>query len=254
MDEIQLLQAKFDDLVDRSEKVGCACTRFLSPKELFYLQNHIRLQHPDINYLVDGGYPDAERKLIFVMSDYYEESYIDKEDYYKLVCIEGSGYHTNTHKDFLGALLGLGLQREMLGDICIENNSAYVFVLPKVCEFLQAKPCPLTTVGRDKVKISFVDLERAQGFRRSFEKVSASVASLRLDAVVCAITSLSREKSSSAIDLGLVTHNYEIPKKGMTQIKDGDVISIRGHGKFVINVTDLTTKKGKIKINAMKYK
>ena len=254
MDEIQLLQARFDDLVERSEKIGCACTRFLSPKELFYLQNHIKLQHPGINYFVDGGYPDAERKLIFVMSDYYDESYIDREDYYKLICIEGSGYHANSHKDFLGSLLGLGLQREMIGDICIEGNSAYVFVLPSVCDFLLTKPSPLTTVGRDKVKLSLADLSAAQNFKRSFEHISASVASLRLDAVVCAITPLSREKSTAAIDIGLVTLNYEIPKRSIAQVKDGDVISVRGHGKFVIKLTDGITKKGKIKINALKYK
>jgi len=254
MDEIQLLQAKFSDLVDRAEKVGCTCTRYLSPKEIYLLQKYIKLQHPDIRYLVDGGYPDAERKLIFVLSEYYEESYIEKEDYYRLLRIEGSRYSVNSHKDYLGALLGLGFEREMIGDICIEGNSAYVFVLPKVWDFLQINPCPLTAVGRDKVRVTSVDIQTAHRFKRSFENISASVSSLRLDAVVCAITPLSREKSSNAIELGLVTHNYEVASRSITQVKDLDVISVRGHGKFVIKLTDRTTKKGKIKINAMKYK
>lgn len=253
MDDIQLLQAKFEDLLERSEKFGCACTRFLSPKESFFLLKYIKFHHPDIKFLVDGGYPDAERKLIFVLSDFFDESFIFKEDHYRLMRIEGSGYYDNSHKDYLGALLGLGLEREMIGDICIDGNSAYVFVLPKICEFLLSVPCPLVTVGRDKVKVSSVSFDVANAFKRDYEKIPTLVSSLRLDCVVCALTGLSREKCDKAIASGLVTHNYEIASRSHVQVKDGDIISVRGHGKFLINVTDQTTKKGKIKINAMKY-
>ena len=102
MDELELLKAKFEDVVVRSEKLGCACTRFLSPKEQFHLQNHVRLCHPDLVCHMDGGYPDAERKLMFVLLDWFDASYISKEDYYQLICIKGSGYSKLLHKDYMG--------------------------------------------------------------------------------------------------------------------------------------------------------
>ena len=112
---------------------------------------------------------------------------------------------------------------------------------------------PLTLVGRDKVKITKASLNDAINFKRDFDVSTVSVASLRLDAVVAAITPLSREKGIKAIELGLVTHNYELATKGSSQVNDGDIISVKGYGKFVINLTDQVSKKGKIKIKAMKY-
>lgn len=254
MDEIILLQAKLEDTIRKSDSFGYACTHFLSPKELFHLQNYVQFNHPDIRLHIDGGYPDSERKLLFVLSDYFEPSYIPKEDHYRLICIQGSGYCKNTHRDYLGSLLALGISREMIGDICIEDNCAYVFVLPNIESFLLSEQRPLVTVGRDKVKVCSVPLDRAIGFVRSFEKIHSTVASLRLDCVVSAIVGISRDKSEKTITLGVVTHNYEIANKPSSTVKDGDIISVKGYGKFIINVTDQLSKKGKIKINAMKYK
>lgn len=248
-----MLQARLEDLIVKAERSGCACTHFLSPKESFHLQNYIKFYHPDIKFVLDGGYPDAERKLMFILADYFDASFVFKEDYYRLICIQGSGYCQNTHRDYLGALLGLGLSREMIGDICIEGNLAYVFVLPKTYEFLMSGSTSLA-VGRDKVKILAASPADAKDFRRDYEMQSVLSSSLRLDCVVCAVIGVSRDKCEKAIALGLVTHNYEVACKSHTEVKNGDIISVKGYGKFVVHITGQTSKKGKIKINAMKYK
>jgi len=253
MDDIKLLQAKLDDLIVKAERLGCVCTHFLSPKESFHLQNYIKFYHPDIKFFTDGGYPDAERSLIFVLADYFDASFVCKEDHYRMICVQGSGYYSNTHRDYLGALLGLGLSREMIGDIYVDGYSAYIFVLPKTYDFLLSDDCKNLTVGRDKVKVLPASLDLAKEFKRDFEIVPALCSSLRLDCVVCSVTGISRDKCEKSIAMGLVTHNYEVASKAHTEIKDGDVISVKGYGKFVISLTELRSKKGKIRINAMKY-
>lgn len=253
MDDISLLQAKIDDLVRKSENFGCVCTRFLSPKESFDLQKYIRFSHPGVTFFVDGGYPDAERVLIFIIADYFDKSFVCKEDFYRLICIEGSGYYQNSHRDFLGSLLGLGITREMIGDIYIDGKFAYAFVLPGLADFLLTKPCPLTTVGRDKVRVYAENLDHAVSFKRDFECKSLLVSSLRLDCVVSGVLGVSRDKCDKLISMGAVTRNYEISDKAHTEVKDDDVISVKGYGKYRIRLTGVFSKKGKIKVNAMKY-
>lgn len=253
MDDTKLLQAKLEDLIVKAESHGCVCTHFLSPKESFHLQNYIKFHHPDVKCFTDGGYPDAERRLIFILADYFDASFVCKEDHYRMIRVQGSGYYSNTHRDYLGALLGLGLSREMIGDIYVDGYSAYIFVLPKTYDFLLSDDCKSLTVGRDKVKVLPASLNLAEGFKRDFEIVPALCSSLRLDCVVCAVIGISRDKCEKSIAMGLVTHNYEVASKAHAEIKDGDVISVKGYGKFVINLTESRSKKGKIRINAMKY-
>lgn len=253
MDDLSLLYARFEDLLKIAQRKGCASTNFLSPRESLLLQSYITFSHPDISYIIDGGYPDAERKLVFIMSDTFEEAYLDKSEYYRLVCLQGSGYFVNTHRDYLGALLALGISRDMIGDIYVNENMAYVFVLPRIEEFLLSQPSLIQSVGRDKVKVFSVDIDVANTFVREFQEIAVTVASTRLDCVVSAIIGVSREKCEKMLVGGMISLNYEIATRAHSKVDDSDVISVRGYGKFVVRLTGMTSKKGKIKIIAMKY-
>ena len=169
--------------------------------------------------------------------------------------IKTSGYVKLAHRDFLGSLIGLGIDRAALGDILINDDGAIVFVNPKVAELIKNE---LTYIGRDKVKSEYVTLPDDFNFSRQFEKVSGTVASARLDAVVSELGRTSRENAKKLIEDGLVEHNYFTAVRCDREVTNGDVISIRKTGaakggKFIVDSVDTHSNKGRIRLFARRY-
>jgi RNA-binding protein YlmH len=133
-----------------------------------------------------------------------------------------------THRDYMGAALGLGIGREWLGDIRLVEDGAYVFCLPSVERLLVEE---LDKVGRVGVKAASCALGDIPPLERKVKRVTFTVKSLRLDAVVGAMFGLSRTAAAELIRMGAATVNYEPCLHVDAPVKVGDVISLRGHGK-----------------------
>ncbi len=216
-----------------------------------------------------GGYPDFERGVLMCFPEYMSytsfmasgyitpdgDSYRDisdiSGDFISLLRISCSSFTSLSHRDYLGALLGLGIERSSIGDISVNgDHEAYVFVLSKISEFVSSE---LKAVGRTPVNISIRDISEAVKIKQNLRPFDTVSSSLRLDCVVSSITGISRDKSKSMISSGLVEHNYLARSKVDAEVSASDIISIRGYGKYRILSTDTKTSKGKYRLKVAKY-
>ncbi len=168
-----------------------------------------------------------------------------------LVSIEGSGHRELSHRDILGSLMGLGITRQSVGDICmISGSSAVVALTGKLFEYVSSE---LSKVGSDGVRISLVPEPDKFVFERQFEEIGVTVASMRLDGVVSAVTGMSRTRASEQICAGLVQLSGIVCTDTSADVKPGDNLSVRGYGKFLVAATDGVTRKSRIRVVIKKY-
>ena len=254
---LNALYARLSDLCGRAERGEMAVSAFLSPAELHFAENYLKTCGARFGSY--GGYADAERKRVLVLPDYMEDARIpeDLETYgesprISALQITGSGYVTLSHRDFLGALLGLGLERSVVGDIHLTDGAqgAYVWVEESIAPFVCSE---LRSVGRDTVKVKEVTLPDGFSPVRKTIPIRDTVASPRLDAVVASLCSLSREQARETVERGLVELNYESEERGDRTVTAPAVISVRGHGKFRVTSLSELTKKGRLRLVAEKY-
>ncbi len=155
-----------------------------------------------------------------------------------------------THRDFLGALMSLGIERETVGDILVEDGRCVLFVKEEIRDYITSQ---LFKVGNVGVRITEADTSSLPK-GRGFDEKDYTVSSLRLDAVVAAVSGLSREKTKTLILSGSVTRNYEVCQNISRQVEESDVITIRGKGKYVVNGVLGETKKHRIRISIIHYR
>ena len=230
------------DLAKRCDKAGAAqYSPFLNPREV-----KLALPRCKGNFSVDsfGGYDGAERKMLSFCP--YGEEPCHPVCALKIVSGDGA---VHSHRDYLGAILSLGIKREKLGDIVTCDDCAVVFCDEGISDFISMN---LNKVASSSVtclpcEVSEITVERKFSVRTS------SVASLRLDAVLASAIGKSRETASELIGRGLVQVNYDIAKSVSARIESGDVISARGFGKMIIETDCSTTKKGRVKINIKQF-
>lgn len=153
------------------------------------------------------------------------------------------------HRDFLGALMNLGIERCLLGDIIVRDNTAYVFVLKKMCDYI------INTITR--IKHTTVNCEICNNCDISLEPVfkeeKGSVASERIDAIISFAFNMSRSEAGNYISAGKVfVEGIEINSKSH-MLKYGNIVSVRGKGRFIFDEIISTTKKGRYFIKIRKY-
>lgn len=165
--------------------------------------------------------------------------------------MRGSGYVKLTHRDYLGALLALGLKRSVIGDIEVsELFEARVFVLEKCADYIIQN---LSSVGRDTVRVSRCELAADHELKRSFAPIVGTVASPRLDCMIAELASLSRSEAANEISSGNVELNYRTAARTDHTTNEGDIISVRGHGKYVLVAFGDLNRRGRIRFEAKKY-
>lgn len=220
-------------------------TRFLAPRELNMITQRFE-KFADVE--VFGGYDNAERALV----RFYDRSFCYEEVHWPIsvLKITSSGGAVFGHRDYLGSLLGLGIKREMLGDIVICNDCAAVFCHSDIEDFIIFN---FTKVGRMSVRCELCNIDEFDLPARTFKEKSVTVSSLRLDCVVSAATNLSRSSATEAVRRGAVTHNYEAAQSSSKVVANEDVISVRGFGKFVVECSGELTKKGRYHVTIKQY-
>ena len=146
-----LFEAKIADLVQKAERYECGCSAFLTPKEQIVAKRILAEKRTDAVSFFFGGYGDSERNRLFLLPDYMAvEQELDTavllENYREIlkesvaaVLVKGSGYRKLTHREYMGSVLGLGVERAVIGDIVVlDDFSAVVFCDPKMADFFVA--------------------------------------------------------------------------------------------------------------------
>ncbi len=261
--ELKLFYARLCDL-ERKAEGGLVChSSFLTPSEQFRAERYFSTKGKKDEICFFGGYHAAERKQIFLLPEYISSVAAGdrevlfemlKEDFAESAValrITGSGFRTLTHRDYLGTLLSLGIERETLGDICVlDEHSAIVFCSREMESHILLS---LTSIANDKVKVEREQADADMPSTKRYQAFTDTVASERLDCVVAALFNLSRDKAQNLIRAGAVEHNYEAASRTDAYVKADDLISARGYGKFVIRDISQATKKGRIRLFADKY-
>ena len=180
------------------------------------------------------------------------ENYEDNETKYpnKILNIKNlSKFKKQEHKDYLGSLLGLNIKRELLGDILVYENGAYVIVSEKISDFLLNN---LVQIGRTPCEVSVTD-DMKELPETEFQEIIIRVNSERLDSIVSELVNISRGSASEAVESGNIMLNYVVQKRKDKNVDISDIITIRQHGKFIFSNDLGMTKKGKKKLLFKKY-
>lgn len=235
-----------EDLRDRCER-SCSITNslFLTPAEQYALSKWAS-RAADCKMLLKGGAEGSERNAAFFLPFYMAEGDLDESEYIRCIKVT-AGFGQPGHRDYMGAVLGLGIKREWLGDILVSEGTAHIFCLSSVAEHLLAS---LDKVGRFGVKTKEIPLSEAPAVKREVKEVTFSVMSLRLDAVTAGMFNLSRTSAAAMIAAGEVSLNYSECLKCDAQLQPGDIISLRGHGKGSLATIGGQSRKGRTFVTA----
>ena len=256
---LTILFARLDDLYRNADRGILGSTSFLSPRDLHFAEVHLRTSGQSSRTAVWGGYAESERKRIYILPEFMEGAeYADFSEYgfesdISAVEVTGSGYRKLSHRDFLGSVLGLGLERDVIGDVIVQEGEkprATIICDKAVSDFICEN---LSKVGSDTVKTRVVDIESIEPPERRFLHISDTVASDRLDGVVASLISTSRETAKEIVLDGAVEVDYECSERPDKALTAPCTVSIRGYGKFRINSLADKTKKGRIRLDADKY-
>ncbi len=272
-DESRLLLARLDDLSARAARGETVSSPFLTPREAKMASRHLASRLAAGTAVLWGGYPDAERVRAVLFPDYVE-GMVDPalcaqdapaaleaaglEDVAEvlrestiLLSIEGSGYRVLSHRDYLGSVLGLGLDRDAVGDILVTGeHTACLITGTPMDDFLLSH---LEKVATDAVRVHRLPAGSRVQAERRLQPITDTVASERLDCVVAALCNLSRDRAQTAIRQGLCEVDYEPAEDCDRPLSPPCVLSVRGVGKFAVHGFDGTTKKGRMRLVAGKY-
>lgn len=244
-DKDKLFNSKLDDAVFLCQKRQKPYFfSFLSEAEQAAAKRYLDYTGFD-SYSFFGGYPESERKMLCL--DYYDDN---PEFPVSAVEFKFRPADKLTHRDFLGALMSLGLERDTVGDILVEDGRCVVFVKSEISDFVKSQ---ISKIGRAGVKVYDAKLDSLPK-GRGVEENSVIVSSLRLDNIVAAITGLSRDKTKNLILSGNVTLNFVECTNISKAVNEDDVLTVRGKGKYKINGVMGETKKHRIRISIIHYR
>lgn len=225
-----------------------AATDFLSPAEQRAAQELLHAAAIHEGYAFRGGYERAERKMLFFLPDWQEEA--DASDAMAFLRAAWHESEHPTHRDLLGSLMALGVERETLGDILVSEGSADLIVSAGVAQYLLDN---WTGAGRTALRLTAIGADALRVPEQKVKEIRDTVATLRLDAVTAAGFSMSRGKAAELIAAGRVQKNYREVTKGDASVAQGDVISARGLGKFEVAEVGGLSKKGRTGILLRRY-
>ncbi|MBO5343154.1 MAG: RNA-binding protein [Ruminococcus sp.] len=246
-----LFAPRLADMLRRCERDCCSVfSRFLDERQCAEAELWCRKNAGELHYGFFGGFPDARRRILALYHD-YSADYIREE--LPIVCLTFTFREEDKldHRSFLGSFLALGLKRDTIGDIVIKDAFAQAAVTETAARDITAS---ISRIGRVGVKITDslpfeLTLEEAQQFR----EIGCTVASLRLDCIAAAAAGLSREKAASLIRCEKAEVNH-LPVTSLSyELKEGDVLSLRGSGRFILSGINGISKKGRIHIILKKY-
>lgn len=193
-----------------------------------------------------GGFDGAQRKMFGVFPDYIQ----DRNAEFPLCFVKISHSRPLTHRDFLGSLMSLGVKREIVGDILVGEDKSFIIIQSSMCDYVLDNVVKIGNVG---VKLSICNSDEIVFSENRFEDRSEIVTSMRIDCVVSAFTNKSRSESEKLISSERVVVNDAIVSSCSKNVYEGDIISIRSFGKYIVGPVISKTKKGRLKLSYKKY-
>ena len=237
-----------EDLARRCENRGVPTnTGFLTPAERYALEHDPALRMAKIVF--HGGYPEAERTMAFFLPDWMEADALDASEHICAIRLTAA-FGEPGHRDYMGAILGMGVGREWVGDIVVEGHEAIALCQPSVLRHLLS----IDKVGRYGVKAVEIPLDEIPVREKRTEERRFTVMSPRLDAVAAGLFHLSRTECARQIAMGTLSLNYSECLKPDAPVKEGDVLALRGAGKGRIAEIGGSSRKGRMFVTAELYK
>ena len=254
--EDKLLISKMLDKIELSKlKNKIENTDFLDMYNKHLLEKILKQEKIE-NYIISGGTEDTERDIIVFYPEKLKEVVnISYKKILPITCIRinlpKEMYGKYSHRDYLGGLMKLGIKREKIGDIFVFEDGADILILDEISKFLLNNISSLTRFSKSKIeKISIEDIRKKEINKEEFKLI---VPSMRLDAVISELLRTSRGKAEEIIKEQRVFVNFENVDKLTRQIKEKDLITVRGKGRFEIVEIEGTTRNDRIKLIANKY-
>ena len=249
--EDQMLLASVNDKLDQAMSMYMVTrTNFLDMRQKTLVADAWKTMgkgQKEIRLEFFGGYEDAERTVAFFLPDYMEDLPAE-------LCVIRAASPARgrklSHRDYLGSLTGLGLKREVIGDILVGEHSADIIILDEIKDFLLLN---YDKAGRTSLTLEAVSLDELKIPDRRVQIVKDTVASLRLDGVIASAFGLSRGKAAEAVKAGIVFVNGMQEDKIDSQVSQGDKLVLRGKGKAYLKEVGGRTRKDRIFIEIERY-
>lgn len=247
--EDKVLLAKVWDKINagfRKEIMTNTC--FLSLREL----DMTRYLFGDVPGLVSfGGYENAERQMLVYLPEYLDESAL-VEDGSPVVCLWATFYEGDSpsHRDFLGALMGAGIARETVGDICVGKGSCDFFVSTEIAPYILQN---FTSAGRTRLHLEQISLSEVCVPEPEVKEIKDTVSSLRLDSIISSGFRIGRSAAAQYVTAGKAAIDGLPCEKPDKQVGAGAKISVRGMGKIKLKTVNGLTKKGRISVVIDRY-
>lgn len=240
------------EMVEKKNKIEY--TDFLDLSQIELVQkfiNRIKIE----NYMSYGGFEQAERKMFVIYPEKFNSTVVEKNlsNIVQIIRIElpDDLKGKYTHRDYLGAVIKLGIERKKVGDIIVDSNGADIIIDKDVSKFLLENLGSLIRFSKSTITVQNIEDLRPVEIKK--EEIEIIVSSLRLDNVISELARCSRNKALDIINTERVFVNFECETKKTKQIKPGDMVTIRGKGRFFIKEIVGQTRSGRTVIRVEKY-
>lgn len=244
-----MLQKRLIELSKTAYRRGIVTySDFLNLNELNILHTTPKNEF-DTKYETFGGYNDSERQMAAFLPDALYYTHFYPIQILKIEPLQKKFTESLTHRDYLGAILNLGIERSKLGDILVIEDFAYLFVQESLADYI----CNgLTRIRHTSVNVTKED-SQSFTYVPKYKEITGTVASVRLDSLLSLAFGSSRSKLVNLIEGGKVFANGKLMTTNSYQVKEGDIISVRGMGRFRYNGIQSQSRKGRYFISLYKY-
>lgn len=239
----KILLSRANDLFKLCDKYASPrFSQFLDGAEIADIRDNIHFPY-GYNVMFWGGFEDCERKVLGVFPEWEEA----EEEKFPISVIKFIPGFTKklSHRDYLGTIMSLGIDRAKIGDILVEENAAYVFAYSDIAEYIADNIAKIANTG---VKSELLSGDGIDIPKKNYKFAEVVCASLRLDAVIAGALNISRNVSMQLIGAGKVKLNYREANQSSKILKEGDLVSVRGYGRFFLEEEGELTRKGRLHI------
>lgn len=248
-EENSIFLSRLTELIGRVEdRAYEISTDFLDMSQRSLAENILQ-RNKNVSYEFFGGYEEAERTVGFIRPSYLEKASFDDLSLLKVSKSTKGG--ELSHRDYLGAILSLGVRREKIGDIIVNPKGADIFVKKELVPFFVSN---FNKVGRENIEVREASLLEVEVVVSKGEIVKDTVASLRSDNIISSIFSINRKEASKFIKSGSVFVNNIEMKKVDKEIEEGDKLVLRGMGRGYLRKIGGKSRKDRIFIEAEVFK
>lgn len=262
MDSDRLLLARLEDLsAQAADRYMISAGGFLDAHQRRLAEDFCKGRKLPVRALFYGGYPEAERCMPVFLPDYAEEE--DAAELLRVIRVSiAPGGRKLTHRDYLGSLMSLGIQRDVTGDILVRQEpvqeeglrlpaGADIIVREDIADFIASN---YDKAARTYLKTEILPLEKLYVAKARFEVITDTVASPRLDSLTASAFRVSRAKASEAVRRGLVSVNSAEALRPDMEIRQGDRIVWRGRGKVLLAQVGGISRKGRVRVQFHAYR